>query len=207
MKGGMTNREWERRVQKFFILILYFLLLTFHISLSEAESAIVSETQINGLYSIEKKELLYLLGIKPGSVIDSESIRRGIKRAFLKGIFDDICIETTDGEKTNVTITVKERDFIKKIYVEGDNNLSTKFIRNNFSLKEDQEMRYDLIDFAVEKLKQGIATRGYPDAGITAKIEKTEKPYRVNIYLRVNTGEPEKIKKIILSGGTRRFKG
>lgn len=202
MKGGMTNRKWERRVQEFFILIFYFLLLTFHISLSEAEGAIVSEIQINGLYSLENKELLDLLGIRPGSAIDNGSIRQGIKRAFLKGIFDDICVETTDGEKTNVTITIKERDFIEKIYVEGDYNLSTKFIRNNFSFKDDQVMRYDLIDSAIEKLKQGIAIRGYPDASITAKIEKTEKPYRVNIYLRVTTGEPEKIKKIILSGGT-----
>jgi outer membrane protein insertion porin family len=188
-----------------FILICSFLFFFFSFLRSEGDGAAVGEIEIHGLYSIEKDELLDLLCFKDCKQIDSKSIRRGIKRAFLKGIFDDICVETTDREKTNITITVKERDFIKKIYVEGDYDLSTKFIKNNFPLKEDQVMRYDLIDSAIEKLKQGIAIRGFPDATITIKIEKTEKPHRVNIYLRVDTGEPEKIKKIIFSGGTEKI--
>ncbi len=202
MNGEMKKRDWEFKIGKFIILISLLFLLIFYLFPSEVKGATVADVEINGLSSMTKEELLDLLDIRPDKPIDSERIRQGIKRAFLKGIFDDICVETRDGEKTNVTITVKERDFIEKICVGGDYDLSTKFIKNNFHLKEDQVMRYDMIDSAVEKLKHWIAMRGFPDASITARIEKTEKPYRVNIYLQVNMGEPEKIKKIILSGGT-----
>jgi outer membrane protein insertion porin family len=196
-------KEWRAKGRRTGCLLLLFYFLFFSYSfLSEAEGAALGKIEIHGLYSIGKDELLDLLCFKDCKQIDSERIRRGIKRAFLKGIFEDICIDVTEGERPNVIINVKERDFIKKIYIEGEYSLSKRFIRDNFLLKEDQVMRYDLIDSAIEKLKQEIAMRGFPDAVITPKIEKTRKPYRVNIHLQVNTGEPEKIKKIIISGGS-----
>jgi len=201
MKGEMATRKWGWRILKFFIFTFYSFIIICCILPSEIKAAIVGEIQINGLYSIEKEELLYLLGIKPDGSIDSESVKQGIKRAFLKGIFDDISIETTEGEKIKVTINVKERDFIKKIFTEGNYDLSSKFIKDNFPLKEEQIMRYDMIDAAIEKLRHEITIRGFPHASISVKVEKLKKPHRIALHLQVNTGEPERIKKIIVSGG------
>jgi outer membrane protein insertion porin family len=164
--------------------------------------SIVSEIEINGLSSIEKDELLYLLDIKFDSPIDPDKVREGIKRAFLKGIFEDISIEVTDGEEAKVTITVTERVFIDKVLIEGDYSLSKKFIKNNFTLREGQVLRQDLIEPAMKKLQQDIARRGFPNASIEVKTEKLKKPYRTNLHLLVQTGEPEMIKEIIISGGT-----
>lgn len=206
MKGEMTNRKWQWGVRKSFILFSYFLLLISSPLLSNAQAIIVGEIEINGLYSIEKKELLALLDIRPDNPIDSERIRQGIKRAFLKGIFEDISIEATDGERTKVTIHVKEKDFIEEISIEGDYGVSRRFIKNKFLLKEGEVMRYDMIEAAIEKLRNGIAMRGFPKASITAEIERLRKPYRINIHLRVNTGEPERIKMIMVSGGAEEIK-
>ena len=42
--------------------------------------------------------------------------------------------------------------------------------------------------------------RGFPHAGIKAEIERLKEPYRINIHLQINTGEPERIRKINISG-------
>ncbi|MEW6162397.1 MAG: outer membrane protein assembly factor BamA [Nitrospirota bacterium] len=170
----------------------------------EAACKVVGEVEIKGLYSIEKKELLDLLDIRSGKPIDSRGVRQGIKRVFLKGIFEDISIETTDGEK--VIINVRERDFIEKIYIDGDYGLSRRIIKRNFPLREGQVMRYDMIEAAIEELRHEIARRGFPNANINAKIERLKKPYRVNIHLQVNTGEPERIKEITVSGVVEEIK-
>lgn len=202
----MINRKLELKIGKFIILISCSFLIISSLLASGVKGAIVAEIEIKGLYSLEKEELLSLLDIKLGSPVDSERVRQGIKRAFLKGVFEDISIETTDEEKTKVTITVKERDFIEKISVEGNYNLSRRLIKNNFPLKEEQVMRYDMIEAAIEKLRHEIAMRGFPNSSINARIERFKKPYRIKIHLQINTGEPERIKKIIVPGEAEEIK-
>jgi outer membrane protein insertion porin family len=202
----IKNKKWGMRNGKSIILISYFLIFISYFLLSDAKGATVSDVEIHGLYSIEKEELLDLLCFKPGNPIDAIKIRQGIKRAFLKGLFDDISIETTDREKTRVIINVKERDFIDKVYVEGDYDLSRKFIKNTFLLKEGQIMRYDMIEDSIEQLRNQIANRGYPHTRINIKIERTKTPCKVNLHIQIQTGEPERIRKIIISGGPEEIK-
>ena len=203
----MKNKKGKTGDGKLIVLISFFLFLIAYFFPSEVTCETVAEIEINGLYSITKEELLYLLDIKPNSTIDREGIRHGIKRAFLKGIFEDISVETTDGEQAKVMITVKERDFIDKVSVDGGHDLSGRFIRNNFPLREGQIMRQDLIESAVKTLKHEIARRGYPHSNINVKIEKSKKPYRVTLHLQIHTGDPEMIKEIVISGGSDETKG
>ena len=185
---------------------LLFLFCFLFIYIPLATGATVSEVEIHGLSFIEKEELLDLLCFKPGNPIDAMTVRQGIKRAFLKGAFDDISIETTDKEKTRVIINVKERDFIKKVYVEGDYDLSRKFIKKTFLLKEGQTIRYEMIEDAIQQLRNQIENRGYPHPSINVKIERTKALCRVNLRLQIQTGEPERIRKIIISGGPEEIK-
>jgi len=197
------NKKWKTEDKKFLTLIFYCLLFTAYFLMfitSEATGSVVGETEINGLYSIGKDELLYILDINPGKPIDEESVRLGIKRAFLKELFEDISVETIDGEKVKVIITVKERNFIKNIYVEGDYPLSKKTIKELFPLKEDQVLICDMIEKAVIDLRHEIAVRGFPHAGVNAEIERLKEPYRINIHLRIDAGDPERIRKINISG-------
>jgi outer membrane protein insertion porin family len=201
----MKSEKWEVRSGRFCILISYFLLLTSYFLLPisylpEAAGTIVGEIEINGLYSISKGELLYLLDIAPGKPLDEESVRSGIKRAFLKGLFEDISVETLDREKAKVFINIRERNIIKNIYVEGDYAIPRKTIKNLFPLKEDQIMMCDMREKAVTDLKHDLAGQGFPNASVHAEIERLKEPYRINIHLRIDTDEPLRIKKIHISG-------
>jgi len=185
----------------FSLLCILSLFLPFHAAGATAGTIVVS-----GLSSATKEELLNLLDLSPGMPIEKERIQRGIKRAFLKGIFEDISVETTDGEEATVTVRVRERDFIENIYLKGDYALSGKIIKHIFPLKEEQVMRYDILEDALETVRYEMAMRGFPDARVSAKTERLKKPYRVNIRLTVYTGEPLRIKKIEVPDVSREVK-
>lgn len=184
----------------------FLFLLCLFIPHSHASAKVVGKIKIKGLYSIKKEELLYLLDINAGEAIDKERLRLGIKRAFLKGIFDDISVETTEGDNISVLINVRERDIIEDISIKGDYALSRKRIRELFLLKEDQVLLRNMIENALKTLRQEVELRGFPNASIHADTIQLKRPYRVKIVLTINTGEPVRVEKIHISGTDEKIK-
>lgn len=182
-----------------FSFLFFISYLLFPVS-ADAAGQTVSEIEITGLYSIGTEELLYLLDIQKGKEINPEDVRRGIKRAFLKGLFEDISVETVDEEKTRVIIHVKERDRIENIYVDGDTPIPKKALKELFRFKEDQLLKCDLFEKAEKDLDRELAIRGFPYAHVHAEIERLKGPYSINIRLKINAGKPEIIEKIKISG-------
>jgi len=161
-----------------------------------ASASVAGEIAINGLYSIDREEFLYLLDMHPGEQVDEERIRLGIKRAFLKGIFEDISVETVEGEKTDILINVKERDFIEKISIKGNSALSKKRIKQLFLVKEDTVLLCDMLERAMKKLQHELALRGFPHASVHAETVALKKPHRFKLLLTIDTGEPLRIETI-----------
>ncbi|MBI5101755.1 MAG: outer membrane protein assembly factor BamA [Nitrospirae bacterium] len=153
---------------------------------------------VRGLYSIGEEELLDMLGLRPGTVTDGASVRRGIKTAFLKGIFEDISVSVGEGDPADVVITVRERDRIRKVYLSGDFQLSGKLLRAYSVFKEDDIMRYDLIRPSIDDMKRMLGKKGFPSADISIETKTTGSPYRVDVYIKVDTGPPLTIKTIRL---------
>ncbi len=165
-----------------------------------AHASIVSEVEIKGLSSIQKDELLYLLGIQAGENIDPDIVRRGIKRAFLKGIFDDISVSAEDGERVKVFVSVKEKDSVRKISISGQHDISSRKIREIFQIKEGQYLSCEPFDRAVDELKKELSYLGFPNPDISIRTVRLKSPYKVDIKLKVNTGVPEIIKRIDING-------
>ena len=60
---------------------------------------------------------------------------------------------------------------------------------------------------SVADLKRELAFLGFPHAEISSKIKRLKKtPYMVDLLITVNTGEPERIKKIEIEGAAEEAK-
>ena len=174
---------------------------------SESSASLVSEAEVHGLASLDKEELLYLLDIRPGERIDANTVRTGIKRAFLKGIFEDISVEAGDGEETKVVIHVREKDLVRKISIKGDYAVSGKKIKELFGIKEGMLLTCGFLEKATEDFKRDLAFLGFPRVEMYSKIKRLKKnPYLVDILIVINTGEPERIKKIEIEGAAKEAK-
>ncbi len=167
---------------------------------SAADDSMVGSIAIEGLHVISRDELLYLLDIHPGKPISEERVRAGIKRAFLKGVFEDISVEMNDNRGSTVIVHVTEKLLINKIAVKGSYALPKRTILSLFPLREDQHLACGALENGLRTLKRELALRGYPNARVDASVVRSTGTNRVAINLRVDTGIPQTVRKIVISG-------
>ncbi len=151
---------------------------------------------VTGLQSIGVGEFHEMLGLGDGRAVDAAAVRRAIKTAFLKGIFEDIAVTVQEGDPRTIEISVRERDYIRKIEISGDHQLSDKKIRELFLLREEEQMRPDMIERAIEELKAALERLGFPSAEVSMAVRPGGRPSLVDIGLRVVTGPPQLIRSI-----------
>ena len=156
--------------------------------------------EITGLRSISKEELLYLLDLQEGRTLNRASLRLGLKRAFLKGIFSDIVVESNDAAFNVIRITVKEKSLIKSIEINGNNFFSTRFIRKNVPLKKGDRLNELKLSNSVSALNDVLRKKGFPDSKVTYSISDPVQS-KVIIYLMIDEGAPLVVKGIRISAG------
>jgi outer membrane protein insertion porin family len=157
----------------------------------------IKQIEITGLYSISEDELLYLLDISKGKMLDKSALKEGIKRAFLKGIFDDIIVESIDRENTLIKVTVKEKKVIRTIRVKGNDYFSKRFIRNQFTITKGERLNALRIKNGIKHLEDMLRKKGFAEAAVTYTLIQV-KGNRVDIEIEVKEGEPQIIKKILI---------
>jgi outer membrane protein insertion porin family len=159
----------------------------------------VKTIEVEGLSSLSRGELLDLLDIRVGEVLDPLKVRAGIKRLFLKGVFDDIEVYSDEGG-ARIRVEVKEKDTIRKVRTVGNEYFSNRALRSMCLLKEGQVLRYDLLDEAVKQLKQSLSGRGFPDALVSVSVSPTSEPYEKDLTIEVREGKPLLIERVVVQG-------
>ena len=174
-------------------------------TLSANANVPIKKIRVEGLYSISKDELIYLLCLRSAKAIVPEDLARGIKRAFKKGIFDYISVGREVRDPGVIVVKVREKDRIRDICfkVKGG-GVSGKFLKNNLIFKERGFMRYGLLDKAEAHLEGALSAAGYPDARVVmipcGAARKGENPYRITLRVLVDTGKPVRIQKVKIVG-------
>jgi len=181
------------------IAALFIVLMLAIPRVASAKGIEVKSVKVEGLYSVGEDELLYLLDIERGKELDRDALRRGIKRAFEKGIFENISVETIDGEDGALLVRVEEKDFVKGVRVEGAPS-GSKFVKEQLGLTQGDEFRYDLLDSYRNTVLEAMKQKGYPDAKVTVTAEKTHTPHRIRLLVKVEKGKPTMIKEIKIIG-------
>lgn len=185
------------RHKKAFFLILA--LLFFVADAAAAAAPVIEKIEVKGLASIGKEELLGLLDIRTGDVLDPLRVREGIKRAFLKGIFNDIEVYANNAGR-EVQVVVEERDRMRSVEVRGNEFFSDREVRKMFRLEEGTVLRYELLDAAAKRLKEMLAERGFPGASVSASVVSSSRPYAKDIMLKINEGRPLLIDRLGIHG-------
>ena len=192
--------RYGRIVTKLVWLVLALFMLLGSAASHAADAVTVGKITVQGLHSAGREELLDMLGLKEGTQIDAAKVRTGIKRAFMKGIFENIAVDTNDSEPAEVMVMVQERDMIRKILVRGDHVLSGKKIRNLLLMKEGEFLQYDRFSEVERDLKEKYALSGYPDAVVSISTESTKEPYRMVLVTTIEAGPPQLISEIRING-------
>ncbi len=183
---------------KIFSFIYFFLIFSESSAYQLQNKFPIINIEVEGLYSIKKEELLNLLNLRIGDVLDRNALSIGIKRTFLKGIFEDIVIEG-NSEYTIINVKIQEKKIIDKIDITGNNYFSKRFIKNNFGITEGERINLLRIHQGIASIRAQMNSRGFPNAVIDFSIIDL-KTNLCHLKLNVVEGSPEIIKNIVING-------
>lgn len=157
----------------------------------------VASIEVSGLYSMSQQELLYLLNIKKGDVLNRESVRDGVKRAFLTGVFDDIIVETLDASGSAIAVKVREKPVISSITVTGNSYFTSSFVKKELAFSTSERLTGLKIREGTEKLAGAMRKRGFIKAWASCELVPLKKN-EVAVRVTVTEGSPELIKEIVI---------
>lgn len=155
----------------------------------------IKKIEIEGLKSISEEEFLYLLGVKENKEFTGDDITHGIKRAFLKDLFDDIIVEY---EEHTMKIHVKEKPFIRSIEIKGNEYFPERFYKKLLTFKKGDRLKELELKKSKNQIEETLKKRGFIHCSI--RIEKNFIENYVTIIVFINEGEPSRIKNIIWEG-------
>jgi outer membrane protein insertion porin family len=161
--------------------------------------AVIEEIDVEGLSSISSRELLYLLDLRKGDTLDPLKVRLGIKRAFLKEIFDDIQVYGNE-ELSRIRVVAVERVRIRKIIFKGNDHISDRTAKMLFPVSEGQVLRPGLLENAAAQMERSMAERGFTGASVSTAISPTSNPVARDVVVTIREGKPPLIETIQIAG-------
>lgn len=158
----------------------------------------IRHIEVSGLYSISKEELLYLLDLQKDKALDRAALSRGIKRAFLKGVFDDIRVEIIDREGIDIKVTVVEKPIIRSINIKGNSYLPDKFIKRHLTISKGDRLNLLKIGQSLISIENALKEKGFLAPSVSYDL--IHKDNAVDVIFEVIEGKPDIIKQIIIHG-------
>ena len=155
----------------------------------------IKKIEVEGLRSIPREEFFYLLGVKEGKEFIRDDITQGIKRVFLKDLFDDIII---DYQNYLMKIHVKEKPLIKNIIIKGNEYFPEKFYKKLLTFKKWDRLKELDLKKSKSQIEETLKKRGFINCNV--QIEKSLNENYMTILISINEGEPLRIKNIIWKG-------
>lgn len=166
--------------------------------MSEGRFPKISSIKLNGLNTMSEDEFLYLLDIHAGKELDYDKLKQGIKRAFQKGIFEDIAIERNDKSGGLFTVKVKEKPIVRNIKIKS-RILSGYLHERVTSLKTGDRLTFLKIRNTAGEITHNFNKKGYPKATTSHKIIPLRKG-RVDVIFEIAEGAPLLVDKITITG-------
>ena len=116
----------------FLLLLTAYCLLPAAIGASDSDK-VIKAIEVEGLSRIKDDELIDMICLRVGDTVDREAVKKGIKRAFKKGIFQDIKVisESYEGG-LKLRYVAEETPFIGKINIIGNELIPIRKIKEAF---------------------------------------------------------------------------
>lgn len=187
----MRQEEFPVRLNSVLSFVSIFLIFT---SIVYAEEYI-KKIEIEGLKSISEKEFFYLIGIQENKKFTRDDVTQGIKRIFLKNLFDDIIVEYEDHI---MKIHVKEKPLIKSIEIKGNKYFPERFYEKLLTFKKGDRLRELEFKKSKNQIEETLKKRGFINYDI--RIEKIFQEDYLIVLISINEGEPLKIRNITWEG-------
>lgn len=151
----------------------------------------ITAVEVMGLTRMETEELIDLIGLRIGNKLDRHVLSMGIRRAFLKGFFQNIQAETRPYDNgVRLIYIAEEIPRVNKIIIKGNRQLREKTVRGMFYFREGEDFKEEYLDSARLALKEFYGRKGYPEASVEISVETTDRNSWINLRINIEEGQP-----------------
>jgi len=130
------------------------------------------------------------LGIRPGDVITTRNIQRGIQRLFATGQYQDVRVYAVESAAGRITLVVDvvEQPFIYGYSFQGVQHTGTGTIRDTAGLTPNAPLSPSAVHQAMHLLRKELSKRGYVRAQVDTSLVPGNRPGEYRLIFDVDEG-------------------
>lgn len=192
---AIVCRGWGASAMQAIAIIM--IISAFTVPCAYSDTPVISEVEYTGLTRIDIEELSDIISIKAGDVFDSGVLREAVKKAYRKGVFRDVRVESeTYEDGLKLRFVLEEIPLIRKIKVKGNEHFSSRRIKNIIPFRVKEDFRAELLDRVETGLLDYYNRKGFADASVEIVPKATGEPSLVDLLVNIAEGTPLVINKI-----------
>ena len=172
-------------------------------SLKPVSTARIGQIRVMGNTVTDSTRILRTFEVTTGTVFSDETLRRGIRKLYALGLFEDVWLEKLDrGGEIDVVIHVRERPRISKLTFTGNKKRETSELERKLFLRPGSVYSPTSVISQVDTLRQYYRDEGFSQASIDAVVDSSAGGNQVALNFVIREGERVKVKDIDFVGIT-----
>jgi outer membrane protein insertion porin family len=172
------------------------------------QETVIEDIVVDGNQALSSEAFLRLTSLRVGDPYDIEAIRADFRRIWDRGLFDDLSVESRDGETGKILIFhVSERPRLNSVEYEKNKAITETQIEEQLSERGVEihlgaPVDYKVIQDAEEMIRQMVASKGYLDNQVEADLQEVD-PGHLALVFRIKPGRKTRLKKLTFRGNER----
>ncbi len=161
----------------------------------------VGRVSVEGNVYVDSTRILRSFEVAEGSRFADEAVRRGIRKLFALGLFDDIHVSyLRSGDVMDLVIHVRERPRISKVEFSGNKRKATADLEKKLFLRAGETYSPTTLHTQVDSLLRHYREDGFARVSIDALTDTLSGGHDVGIRFIVREGERVKIERVEFPG-------
>jgi outer membrane protein insertion porin family len=163
----------------------------------------VGEIAVEGNQRVESARILRSFEVAPGARYSKESLRRGLRKLFALGLFQDVWLEELPrGGVVDVVLHVRERPRLGRIEYSGQRKREASELEKKVSLRPGEIVTPTAVQTQVDSLLRYYREEGFARASIDAVLDTSAAGDEVTLRFVIREGERVRIRRVEFSGVT-----
>ncbi|UCF19512.1 MAG: outer membrane protein assembly factor BamA [Gemmatimonadota bacterium] len=165
----------------------------------------IDSLKVTGNVRLATPVVLSDFGIRPGDVVTSNKIQRGIQRLYASQQYEDVRVYAVGGDGGEVTLIVEvvERPYIVNYQFRGLEHIGAGGIRDTAGLSSDAPLDPSAVHSASYHIRSELSRRGYVRAHIDTTFQPTAREGEYVLVFKVTEGRRLVVAGIEFEGNQR----
>jgi outer membrane protein insertion porin family len=160
----------------------------------------IEKIEFTGNHRIESGAIYNVLTSEKGKLLSERKLSSDIKAIYKMGYFSDVKVEVSgDASGKTITFILQEKPLISRIEIKGSDDIDKDDIEGVITVKPKQILNLEEVKSDVENIKTLYHDKGYLNAEVSYKIEKTGNK-GTRVIFNITENKKLRIEKISFEG-------